>query len=273
MFRRSKGATPRFTTVVQHKAQRGRLWITALMGGLLVAGGWQSLHWLTAPEQWPLRQISIVGQPSQMSESALTSLLQDQLGRNLLSLDLAELQQRLLAESWIAAAELRREWPDRLYVQLQARQAVAYWGESALLDTEAQIFHPTDLPEGKPWPRLYGAAHQAPELLNAYRLFSQPLSPLGLVIETLHWDDYGNRRFTLPSGITVELGSRDGLTRLQRFVTLYPDVLQPYLSELAVVDLRYPDGAALRWIEWSDDPSLPTDGHLIFERLRQWAVR
>lgn len=273
MFRRSKGATSRVKVVAKQRARRGRQWTAALMVALLAAIGVQSLRWLSAPEQLPLRQISIAGQPSQMSASELKALLEDQLGRNLLNLDLAELQRRLLAEPWIVAAELQRHWPDRLAVHLQARQAVAYWGEGALLDADAQVFHPAQLPEGKPWPRLYGSADKADELLQSYQVFSRSLSTLGLVIETLHWDQYGNRRLTLPSGVTVELGSRDWLTRLQRFVALYPDVLQPHLSELAAVDLRYPDGAALRWVEWPDDDSLPAGGSRVPERLRQLAVR
>lgn len=240
---------------------------------LLMVGGVQSLRWLLAPEQFPLRQIAVDGHPVHMSEAELRTLLEDQLGRNLLRLDLAELQQRLLDEPWIIAARLERHWPDGLEVRLVARQAVAYWGEDALLDSHGRVFRPVRIPDGQPWPRLDGPSDQAALLLSGYRTFGQPLSALGLVIEKVRLDEYGNWRLILPSGIAVELGSSDWLNRLQRFMALYPRVLQPHLSELAVVDLRYPDGAALRWIELPDGESLPTGDDRSPARLQQLAAR
>lgn len=273
MFRRTHGATPRFSLVATPNPKISRHWIAWLLVLVLLVAFVQVLREVTDPDQFPLRQISVVGLPGSLTEVELTSLLHDQLGVNVLRLDLAELQQRLLAEPWIAAAELQRHWPDHLSIHLQARYAVAYWGDKGLLDADAQVFYPAQLPEGQPWPRLYGTLEQAEELLQAYQVFSRSLSPLGLVIETLYWDEYGNRRLILPSGLTVELGSRDGLVRLQRFVALYPDILQPHLSELSAVDLRYPDGAALRWIEWPDDELSPAGSGRAPEHLRQLAVR
>ncbi len=274
MFRRTQGASPRLWSAVTPPAPKTRRqWLAwLLVVGLLVGTG-QILSEVAARDQFPLRQISVAGLPAALTEAELTGLLQDQLGVNILRLDLAELQQRLLAEPWIAAAELQRHWPDHLSIHLQARHAVAYWGEEGLLDADAQIFHPAQRPKDQPWPILYGTVEQAEELLQTYQLFSRSLSPLGLVIETLYWDEYGNRRLILPSGLTLELGSRDGLVRVQRFVELYPEVLQPRLSELAAVDLRYPDGAALRWIEWPDNETSPAGSGRVPERLRQLAGR
>lgn len=274
MFRRRSGATLRTSATTERvSGRRRRHWTAWLMVLLLVLGGVLSLRWLLAPEQFPLQRIAVDGLPAQIGETELRVLLDEYLGRNLLRLNLTELRQRLLDEPWIVAAELERHWPDQLVVALQPRQAVAYWGDDALLDTAGQVFRPARIPDDEYWPRLHGPADQAAMLLDSYRSFSQQLSVQGLVIEKLQLDDYGNWRLTLLSGVVVELGSRDWPNRLQRFMALYPRVLQPHLSELAAIDLRYPDGAALRWIELPDAEPLPAGGSRAPERLQQLAAR
>jgi cell division septal protein FtsQ len=59
------------------------------------------------------------------------------------------------------------------------------------------------------------------------------------------------------NGIEINLGREDFTERLQRFVDIYPRILASQSDKIAVVDLRYTNGFAVRWTN-SPKPALTT---------------
>ncbi len=248
--RRRSGASRRQSR--QLDPRRWRRWTgIGMLIVLLGIAGW-SVQRALEPGRFPLRQVQFQGQLSYLDREELRQLIIDQLGRNFFQLDLVALRQRLLAHPWIAGASLRRDWPDGLEVKLSERQPYAYWGEQALIDALGQPFQPVPKPERQPWPKLAGPEGQGPLVIDHYRRFNALLAPLDLPIDSLTLDPRGAWIVGLSSGLTLYLGRNDVTRRLQRFVILYPTAVRPRLTELAAVDLRYNNGAALRWLELPD---------------------
>lgn len=250
--RRRSGATRR-QPVDPAAGQRCRRRWTAFLALLMLtmASSWTAQR-LLEPGRFPLRHVHFQGELQYLDTAELRALASDQLGHNFFLLDLDLLRQHLLAHPWIEEAVLRRDWPDSLEIRLIERRPYAYWGDADLIDSAGRPFRPPALPSGRNWPQLHGPDGQGPVVIARYREFSALLAPLDLHLERLVQDARGAWTAQLTNGLELELGQTDLTARLRRFVALYPSALQPRLAEIAAVDLRYRNGAALRWLELPD---------------------
>jgi cell division protein FtsQ len=99
-------------------------------------------------------------------------------------------------------------------------------------------------------PQFAGPGGSAAELTRRYAEFRQALAPLELEPRQVLLSPRYAWQLRLSNGLTLELG-RDQLRepvleRLARFVTFYPQTLGSLNRRLDYVDLRYPNGFALR---------------------------
>ncbi|MDX1604784.1 MAG: cell division protein FtsQ/DivIB [Candidatus Competibacterales bacterium] len=251
---RPVGATPTAPPCPPEEVRRQRrhraAWLVLLLLNLVAV---QGTRWLLQPQQFPLRRVEIEGELRQLTVADLQRRLADRIGHNLLLLDLPTLRRRLAAEPWVAEVRLHREWPDRLRVRLREHRTYARWGEAELVTADGHRFQPEHIRQVEPhWPQLVGPAGSESHVIDHYRAFDEALAPAGLNPETVRLDPIQGWSLVLGSGLRLVLGQQDPDRRLQRFLELYPRVLRSQLSELAVVDLRYPDGAALRWLTLPD---------------------
>jgi len=73
------------------------------------------------------------------------------------------------------------------------------------------------------------------------------LEALSLYITQLHPNLDNDWQMTLNNGMNLQIGEHQPLTRLQRFVTVYPKVFATSKKAAKNIDLRYPNGMAVRW--------------------------
>ena len=110
-------------------------------------------------------------------------------------------------------------------------------------------------------PVLVGPAEQAPQIWSLFQSLAAELARLDLSLAQLELDERGSWRAELDNGTRLELGRgtpEDLLARTRRFSTTISQLAQRYPGSLQSVDLRYPNGYALRVqgvTTVSDDPS------------------
>jgi len=154
---------------------------------------------------------------------------------------------------WVRRAEVRRRWPARLEVRIEEQQAVARWGEDMAqwVNPYGEVFSASPPQEGgESLPILQGPNGSSAEVLRRYAEFTQTLAaidrrPLQLTLsQRLAW------KLHMDDGMDVELGREQQKasisTRLARFVEVYPMALAERKPRPTVVDMRYPNGLALR---------------------------
>ena len=99
-------------------------------------------------------------------------------------------------------------------------------------------------------PLLVGPSGMAPEMLAYYQQAEEMLKPIGRVPQVLNVSPRLAMQLRLDDGMIVELGRQQAKAplreRLERFVEYYPSVLTAALQRPKVVDMRYPNGFALR---------------------------
>lgn len=196
------------------------------------------------------RQVEIHGAHHPETRAAVPGIVTSLQG-GFFSLDLAAARREFELLPWVREARVRRLWPDRLVVELEEHTPAAAWNDLAILNTHGEVF------PAPPWPglpRVYAPEGSEAEVARRFAEFSATLGAHGWRIETLRVD--ARRAWQLglsggPAGVRaereliLELGRERLEERLQRFVTFYPMAAAQF-SSIARVDMRYPNGFAVR---------------------------
>lgn len=220
-----------------------------IVAGMAVLGAcFGALYWLLLPQHFPLTRVDLKGSLVRTTTAELEAALPRASG-NFFAADLAEIRARVERLPWVRQVAVRRVWPARLEISIEEHVALARWGagdeRGALVNTHGERF------TGKTQealPLFIGPAGTQAELARRYASFSAIVAPLGTQIERVVLSPRHAWQLRLANGLHLALG-RDpeaAELRLKRFVAAYPATLSPGGRRYEYVDLRYPNGFAVR---------------------------
>ena len=221
----------------------------AAAAALLVA----AVLWSTRLPLFPLREVVVMQELCELRRSDLERSLAGRLRGNFFSINLDALRASLEQLPWVRRVEVRRQWPSRIEVTIEEHVPVAFWGQATgqLVNSYGEVFSAAiNVAPAEAMPVLQGPTGMAPEMLAHYQQAQDILKPLGRVPRAIHVSPRLAVQLRLDDGMTVELGRQQSKAplreRLERFVEYYPSVLTAGRQRPAVVDMRYPNGFALR---------------------------
>lgn len=206
-------------------------------------GLWVLDHWPATV--LPLETVRFDGDLERLGETELREAVSGRLQGGLLGVDVAELRRAVESLAWVDTATVRRVWPDTVRITIRAQQPVARWGEVALMNADARVFQPRTLPDGLP--SLAGPPGSAARVLEQYQALRLVLTPLGLEPTGLELDERRAWTVELTDGGLIRLGREDTQSRIERLVRAWPGVESAQDQQIALIDLRYPNGFAVRW--------------------------
>lgn len=213
---------------------------------------------LIKPPFFPIKEINVqVIQGAEKNNAALQNISREQIEHlfrneiegNFISVNLTAVREAFVKLPWVREAKVKREWPHGLHVKLEEHQALAYWGSHALVNTYGEVFRVTvdvDLP-------VFTGPNEASahEVAQQYRRFNKILVPLQQYIAEINLTPRYAWRIQLNTGTILELGRNEIEERLARYVSVYNHSIARFDQQepLAYVDLRYPNGFAIRMPE------------------------
>jgi cell division protein FtsQ len=219
---------------------------------LLAAGTW----WALRHPLFAIAGITVHGDTAHNSALTLRANVAPRLAGNIFTIDLAAARQAFESVPWVRKAVVRREFPNRLSVQLEEHQAVALWGvdsESRLVNNFGEVFEANaGEVEQDELPRLAGPDPQSAQVLAMYRAIKPLFEPLELTVDQLVLTARGSWQLELDSGAVIELGSgspQEVTARTLRFVRTLTQVSSRYgrrPEALVSADLRHTNGYAVR---------------------------
>lgn len=221
-----------------------------LLGGAFVFATVAALAMARLP-WFPLRQVEVMQPLRETGRAELEAALRGALGPGgFWTVNTERVRSAVEQLPWVRRAEVRRVWPDRLAIGIEEHVAVARWGAGSaqLLNDHGEVFFAkaATLPSLE----LSGPLGTAGEVLARHRDFGNALSPLDTAITRLELSPRLAWQMKLANGLTIELGREQSRVsigeRLRQFVAAYRDLLGQGLRPAAVVDLRYPNGFAVR---------------------------
>lgn len=223
-----------------------------LIGGALLA--WSGAVALQNLPAFPLQQVVVSTPVDQVSRAQIEHTARTVLTGNFFTVNLDASRVAFERMPWVRSASLRRLWPDGVELNIEEYQAVARWtaqeGESRLVSVQGEVFAASS---EAPLPRLIGPEGSAPRVLERFRAFSDALAATGRKPVVVHLSAREAWQVKLDDGVVLELG-RDQpkhplAERLDRYASNYAAasaVVKGRLPAIGTVDMRYPNGFALR---------------------------
>ena len=232
--------------------------INLLADLLLLAGGtllaWAGAMALQRLPVFPLKQLVVATPLDQVSRAQIEYTARNALAGNFFTVNLETAQTAFERMPWVRSASLRRLWPDGIELNLEEHRVAARWtpqdGETRLVSTRGEVFLASTR---EALPAFAGPEGSAPRVLARYQEFSDSLAAIGRKPVAIHLSAREAWQLKLDDGVVLELG-RDQpkhplAERLTRFTTHYAAVsgaARNRLQTIGVVDMRYPNGFALR---------------------------
>ena len=248
-------------------------WLANLLYAVtVVLGLYAALFVVVHLPVFPMRHVEVQGNLHYITRDQIKLITDKHLQGNFFTLDLNKTRDAFEKLPWAREVSVRRRWPDKLEVTIKEHQAMARWGNLALVNIQGELFHAAIDSE---LPVFYANGNFVLEVALNYADFSRTLQDSGLKIEQLSlsprhaWKikvtkntvtkepESANKILPTvspaisaepkeaPVEMAIELGRDKPLERLHRFVTAYKQGLSKSNLNIAYVDLRYPNGFAL----------------------------
>ncbi len=229
-----------------------------LVSDLLIVLAAISLAWAaTAAMQrlpiFPLRQLIVATPLEQVTRGQIEQTARTALAGNFFTVNLDAVRTAFEQLPWVRKASVRRRWPDALELSLEEQVAAARWqrasGEAALVNTHGEVFAGAATNEQE-LPAFAGPEGSSANVLEHYLAFRQALAPLARQPLAVMLSARQAWEVKLDDGVVVELGrdqnNQSVSDRMARFAAYYPAARQKLGNVAGVVDMRYPNGFALR---------------------------
>lgn len=168
--------------------------------------------------------------------------------------DLAQTKAAFESLPWVRSVSVRRQWPDRLVVRLEEHQALARWndeGGNRFVSVLGEAFNAAgETALAARLPLLTGPEGSEREVARQYALLRERLGVIGLAPQVLTLSPRQAWTLRLADGLVLEIGREQAQSsvqaRIERFVAHYAVTVGRLNARVEVVDLRYPNGFAVR---------------------------
>ena len=192
-------------------------------------------------------RVVINGEFNYLSERDVIDLIDENVQTGFLTLDLPELNRKIVEQDWIRSSSIRRSWPATLIVNIEEEIPVARWGEQQLLNNVGDYIDVINKDSVSHLPVIFSQVADTKEIIKIYQLISELLGPVGLSIDKVESDNAGSWTLTVLSDIKIILGRDQLVEKLQRLQSVWMAELSSQEKNINAIDLRYPNGLAVKW--------------------------
>ena len=126
---------------------------------------------------------------------------------------------------------------------LEEHVAIGRWGDSGLVNTQGEVFSAAS---DARLPVFNGPPGSAAEIASRYTWFRQELARVRQAPAEITLSARRAWEVRLTSGLVLKLGREQVNERLATFLSVYEGTVAPVSTRLDYVDLRYPNGFAVR---------------------------
>ena len=224
-----------------------RHWVVALVTlALAGAAGWAVVV-ASDPRRMPVAAVEVQGELSYLTHEVLVRTVAEPASVGFFRVDLPLVRRRLMEVPWVRDAQVRRVWPDRLRVTVTERVPAARWVGGGLVDSDGTLFRPAESEYPAGLVELEGPEGTQGLVLRRYRDVKEWLVLGGWKVRRLTADGRRSWRVHTDGGVTLVLGRDPAEAAVRRVSRVLPALQVQSGGTLAVADLRYPNGFAVRW--------------------------
>ena len=163
-----------------------------------------------------VERMSIVGNFDERQLESIKALLTEV---DIASSEVEQLKQTLSALDWVHHANVRKNWPQAIEVEVFPESVIAYWNYNGFINREGRVLY-TEMLVGGDLPHLYGPVDSELDVMKQFQQLSQMLNNHGHEIKVLTVTERGSWSLETESGVQVLLGQEDLKARMRRFLTV-----------------------------------------------------
>ena len=211
--------------------------------------GWQFIK----PEfngLMPIENVRIESAFKNLPLIALRQQVLSVLSGGYFTVDIDAIRNRLLELPWVEDVSVRRQWPSGLHIRVVEKRAVAFWGKESLLSDRGELFMPVSVDRDQQLPQLEGPEGFHQKVWAFLQEINRNIKSMDVEVKRLALDErrawelnISNNNFN--KDIEIRLGRTNIEHRLARFVHIFSNSTAE-LGEIGFIDLRYPNGFAIR---------------------------
>lgn len=192
---------------------------------------------------FPIREVKVDGQLAHVNREQIKLIVAKHMKGNFFTLDLEKTRDAFEKLPWAREVSVRRRWPDKLDVVIEEHQALARWGNIALVNTHGELFQAAADAE---LPVFYGPGDGVMEVTTNYGAYSQVMNKANIKIAQVSLSPRRAWEIKTDKGLVIALGREEMQARLDKFARAYQSTLSQLNVNVAYADLRYPNGFAVR---------------------------
>ena len=214
-------------------------WLFVISALLVLYAAFQ---WTSRSSVFGLRHV-VVSTPLKQVDQAVLGGVMRSLRGDLFSVNLDDARANIAKLSWVRHVDVRRAFPDRLFVSIEEHEPLGSWGEETLINTFGELF---EAEYRGTLPRFTGPVGSESEVVDFYKRSKSALAVLGLAPVAVSLSPRRAWRVHLDNGLVLELGRDQIDDRLAVFARAYPTALAQLAGSDGTVDLRYDGGFVLK---------------------------
>ncbi len=219
--------------------------LALLLLALPVLAIWRG--WYT-DSRWQVRYLTIDAPFQHVSAQQIRTVVQPWLGSGYFAIDLQHIRAVVARLPWVAEVDVRRHWPASVILRVREYQPWARWNNTRLISLHGRLFTVPNVAAISRLPRFSGPPDRLADVEAFYRQLGPACAAAGLQIVALHLAGRGSWTLTMADGSVIRVGATLPKQRLRSFLAVWPKLLARHPGGRFInVDLRYPNGFAVRW--------------------------
>jgi cell division protein FtsQ len=233
-----------------------RLQVMVVSSILILSLALVALDRLFLPARFAINEVVVTGEAPNVDPATVLRAIKALGPRSWFSVDLEEVEVAVSQVPWVYHADVRRRWPGKLVVTVSQAIPFARWNDEAWINEKGEMLTlPGDFANAH-LPRLSASADTAAaDVVELYKRLSEPflrtedVSMLFLNVDSRGSIEIGISKDGLQTApdVAVVVGREAHLERVKRLADVLANAdLKIDLDVLEAIDLRYPNGFAIR---------------------------
>lgn len=198
-----------------------------------------------------ISDVRIAGSLRWVSPEELKRAIAGRLRGGFFRIDISSVRESALAVPWVRDVSVRRVWPGELHLTVVEDRPLARWESGGLVTERGTVLPARRGLAGIGLPVFAGPREAIPRLIDGLREFSSIFDGIGGGIDRLERSAAGNWNLQLADGVRLVFRDEQEV-HVRRFAAVYLSALIGRRGSIERIDLRYPNGFAVRWRHGGD---------------------
>lgn len=195
----------------------------------------------------PIKYVRTEGVFQHLGQNEIKAVLQPWVMVGFFDADMQAIHAAVSTLPWVDTVTVKRIWPDAIDIKVRERKAYARWGRNSLITEQGVIFTPNNIEQFQNLTVVTGPELQQVKVLEIMKGVKTALADQSLELAEFSVNDRWAWKIKLATGQEILLGRNEQLKKLQRYLKTLTVLKQEQVEQMAIIDLRYPNGYAVSW--------------------------